>query len=271
MKEQHRQLTIGDSQVHVWERGRGRPLLLVHGFPLDHTMWVGQLEELADEFRIVAPDLPGFGQNAAVSGTATMDRTADFLAQLLDRLEIAQPVSLCGLSMGGYVAFEFWQRYRSRLERLVLCDTRAAADTPEVARGRELMAASVEQDGSASVAAALLPKLFGPAPLADSPPCVIATQAVIEATAPSSIAAYQRGMAQREDFTPKLAEIEVPTLLVCGVDDVITPAAEMRSVAQSMPAAKYVEIPGAGHMAPLEQPAAVNQALRQFLTAANGG
>ena len=116
------------------ERGEGIPLLLVHGFPLDHSMWTAQIDRFCTHCRVIAPDLPGFGRSPAVGDKVGMAQFADELTELLDVLEIAEPVVFCGLSMGGYIAFQFWRRHRSRLRGLVLCDSRATADSPEAAQ-----------------------------------------------------------------------------------------------------------------------------------------
>lgn len=265
MKAQHHSLSVAGQDLHVVEQGRGQPLLLVHGFPLDHSMWAGQLDELADSFRLLAPDLPGFGRSAAVAGMITMAQVADQLVAVLDQLHVDQPAAYCGLSMGGYVGWEFWNRHPDRLSHVIMCDTRAAADTPEVARGREMMAADVEREGAAQVAPTMLPKLFAPSTRDAQPAIVAATRAVIDSTAATTIAAYQRGMAERANFVGRLRQLERPTLFLCGADDVITPAAEMKQMATAVPGAQYVEVAAAGHMAPLEQPTIVNRTIREFL------
>lgn len=256
---------VHEGELAFVDRGQGQPLVLVHGFPLDHTMWAGQIADLAGEYRVIAPDLRGFGQSTVTPGLATMQRMADDLHELLFSLKISQPVVLCGLSMGGYVAWQFALRYRPRLAKLILCDTRAVGDSPEAAAGRIAMADRVQREGPGFVAEAMLPKLFAPAALKAKAPFVEATRQVILRTDPKGIAAAQRGMAQRPDVSSKLGEIDVPTLVVCGQHDAISPPAEMRGFAEQMPNAKFVEIAGAGHMAPLERADEVNAAIRGFM------
>ena len=152
----------GDVELAVVERGTGMPLLLVHGFPLDHSMWNAQIEALGRQWRAIAPDLRGFGASQVTPGTGSMEQMADDLAALLDTLQVTEPVVLIGLSMGGYVAFQFLRRHAHRLRALVLCDTRAVPDTAEGAAGRHKLAAQVLEQGAAPVADAMLPKLFGP-------------------------------------------------------------------------------------------------------------
>src|SRR5262245_38906506 len=258
-------IKVHEIDLHYVERGRGTPLLFVHGFPLDHTMWQGQLDGLADRCRVIAPDLRGFGQSGVTAGLATMPRMADDLAQLLDGLTIKEPIVLCGLSMGGYVAWQFGLRFRERLAKLILCDTRAVGDTPEAAANRIGLAERVQKEGPSVVAESMLPKLFAPATLEAKAPCVDATRQVMLRTNPKGIAAASRGMAQRPDVTPWLSKFDMPALVLCGQHDAISKSDEMRGFAEQMPNARYVEIAGAGHMAPLEKPREVNAAIREFL------
>ncbi|QDU28193.1 Arylesterase [Anatilimnocola aggregata] len=259
-------VTVGNLQMNVVDQGSGRPLLLVHGFPLDHTMWQGQIAALASEFRVISPDLRGFGQSiAATSSKTTMREYADELAQLLDALEITEPVVFCGLSMGGYVAWQFYAHHRQRLAGLIVCDSRAVADNEKAAAGRLETATKVETEGSQVVADAMLPKLFPAAAVERDADFVTATKKVMLAAPPAGVAAALRGMAERPDFTKELAKIDVPTLIICGAEDAIAPPAEMKEIAETIPGAKYVSIAGAGHMAPLEKPAEVNAAISAFL------
>jgi 3-oxoadipate enol-lactonase len=258
-------ISIPGAELSVRTTGQGPPVLWVHGFPLDHTMWTGQLEAL-DHLQQIAPDLRGFGASTGlIDQTLTMAQLADDLAELLTELQIRQPITMCGLSMGGYIALEFWNRHPDRLEKLVLCDTRANSDTAETAKGRQLAALTVLAEGNASLAETMVPRLFVKATAIEQPETVENVRRVVLSTAPATVAAALRGMAVRTDFSSRLAKLEVPTLVVCGSDDVITPAKEMRRMAASIPNATYVEIPDAGHMAPLERPMLVNRAIESFL------
>jgi 3-oxoadipate enol-lactonase len=261
-------ISLGQISLNVLDEGRGPPLLLVHGFPLDHTMWRGQINEFSRDFRVIAPDLRGFGQsNPATANDAvlTMTQFADDLAELLAALHVTEPVTFCGLSMGGYIAWQFAARHPAKLARLILCDTKAAADSKEAADNRHKLAAKVLAEGSQSAVDAMLPKLFAKGLVTKEKPWVEDTRQVILRSPPASIAAALRGLAAREDFTARLGEICVPTLVVCGAEDGITPPAEMRAIATAIPGAEYVEVPAAGHMSPLEDPASVNRAMRTFL------
>jgi 3-oxoadipate enol-lactonase len=260
-----KRIDIGGFELAVEQRGAGPVLLLVHGFPLDHGMWHEQIEGLGQDFRVVAPDLRGFGESGVTPGTVTMDQFADDLAALLDALGIDHPVALCGLSMGGYVAFAFCRRHLGRLGHLILCDTRADADSRQVRQARLGMAEQVLNSGSSSVVAAMLPRLLAEATTQRRPAVVDCLAEMIQSMDPQGIAAAQRGMAAREAATTILGQIDVPTLVVCGQHDSVSPPVNMQTMAAAIPDARFVEIPDAGHMSPMENPAAVNAAIRDFL------
>ncbi len=259
-----KRIAVNGVELAVVEQGEGIPLLLVHGFPLDHSMWAGQIEGLSDICRVIAPDLRGFGQSDVTEGPLTMAQIADDLAGLLDGLGVEEPVVLCGLSMGGYVVWEFFRRHRDRLRGLVLCDTRAACDAPEVAQNRRDTAAKVVAEGS-QIMEGMLAELFSQATLTERPELVDQTRDVIRGTSPQGIAAAALGMAQRIDATSLLPEIDCPSLVIVGEEDVISPVAEMQGIANAIPGASLATVPQAGHMSPLEQPGAVNEAIRGFV------
>ena len=253
-------------RMRVQSGGSGVPLLFVHGFPLDHSMWRSQAEGLSDSFQIVIPNLRGFGGTPPLPGVASMAVMADDLALLLDKLAIPKVV-LVGLSMGGYIAWQFWLRHRSRLEGLVVCDTRAGADSAETAKGRRVMAERVRKEGCGFLVETMVPRLFAASPMSRSPEVVDAIQRVIRQADREGVAAALLGMAERPDMTDQLSRVDLPSLVICGESDVISPPSEMRSIALAIPNARYVEIPDAGHLAPLEQPGAVNDAIRDFVRA----
>jgi pimeloyl-ACP methyl ester carboxylesterase len=251
--------------LHVIERGRGYPLVLVHGFPLDHQMWQGQFPELSRDYRVIAPDLRGFGRSPDGAEAITMGQYADDLAGMLDQRGVDRPIALAGLSMGGYIAWEFWRRHPQRLSHLILCDTRSAADTPEAAEVRLQTAERVLAEGTGLLVESMLPKLFASGTRRQQPEVVRAVEQVIRSARPAGVAAALRGMAQRADATEWLGQIQVPTLFVCGQEDAITGVAEMAQMADAVPRAELVVIPACGHLAPLEDPLHVNKAIRGFL------
>lgn len=257
--------TINGVKLAYVDRGQGPVLLLVHGFPLDHTMWNGQIDPLGRHCRVIAPDLRGFGGSEAPEGPATMAGMADDLAGLLEALGIDEPVVVCGLSMGGYVAMEFYRRHAARLKGLVLCDTRATADTPEAADGRRETAQRVLRDGPGFLAETMLPKLLSETTLANHPRVAKALRQTILDGSPEGIAAAARGMAERSDSRELLPRITCPTLVLVGAEDAISPPAEMRSMAEAIPGGRLVVIPDAGHISPAENPAAFNAVVLEFL------
>jgi len=261
------QIEIEGVRFFLEDRGTGPVLLLVHGFPLNHTMWAAQIEEFSKTHRVLAPDLRGFGQTDGALYSVSMEQFADDLVRLLDAVGAAGPVHFCGLSMGGYIGWQFAQRHPDRLARLILCDTRAAADSPDAAANRLKMADLVLKEGPEPVARAMMPKLFAHCTTQQCPALVEQVRQMVMSSAPVAIAGAQRGMAVRPDVTERLGAIRVPTLVLCGQHDAISPVDEMKSFAVQIPGAVFVEIPLAGHMAPMEQPRLVNAALRAFLEA----
>lgn len=260
-----KRVDVGDVSLSVVDEGQGPTLLFLHGFPLDGSMWAAQLAAFSDRYRVIVPDLRGFGASDATDGLATMEQLADDCARLLDALGIATPVVLAGLSMGGYVAWQFWRRHPERLRALLLCNTRAFADAPEIARGRLQTAESVLAQGPQIMAEPMLRRLFAPQTWQAMPERVEAMRRTIHEASPRGVAAALRGMAQRPDVTDWLSQIPVPTLLVGGEHDGISPPEEMKAIAARMPHAEYREIPAAGHMAPYEQPTAFNTLVAEWL------
>ena len=196
-----------------------------------------------------------------------MEQFADDLAALLDGLGIGEPVVVCGLSMGGYIAFQFWRKHAARLRGLILCDTRANADSPDAAAARRAMADRVLCEGPAPLVGTMLPKLLAETTRRQQPRLVDELRSVLMAGNPRGIAAAARGMAERPDMTSSLGQIGCPTLVLVGQEDVLSPPAEMRRLAEAISGARFAEIPAAGHLSPRENPRAVNEAVVEFLAA----
>lgn len=253
--------TINGIELAYRDEGSGEALLLVHAFPLSGAMWERQIEGLASQRRVIAPDLRGFGASRMGAGSASMDQYADDLARLLDQLEIEQ-TALGGCSMGGYVAFAFLRRHRERVRALILADTRAQADAEEGRQGREKNARLAEEQGSGAIADQMLPKLLsGGAPKA----LQMEVRRLIEANDRAGIAAALRAMAARPDSTPMLAGIAAPTLVIVGSEDTLTPPSDSQAMHQAIPNSQLVELANAGHLANLEAPEAFNNAVELFL------
>jgi 3-oxoadipate enol-lactonase len=246
------------------DQGRGTPVVLLHAFPQNRTMWGPQIEALSKTHRVIAPDFRGFGESDAPQGPCTLDQFADDVAGLLDHLAIQRAV-LAGLSMGGYTAFAFYRKYRDRVKGLVLADTKAQADTEEGRAGRLAMAQTARTTGAGAVADLMLPKLLSPAALQAKPELVRQVRARIEQTGVGGIAGAQMAMADRPDSVPLLAKIACPALVITGELDGPTPPADGQLMAGKIPGARLEIIPQAGHLSNLEQPEAFNQAVLNFL------
>lgn len=257
---------LNDREIAYVDRGDRLPLLLIHGFPLDHALWDPQIAAFAGQRRVIAPDLAGFGASVA-AGPESLDGHADDLAALLDRLGIARAV-VAGLSMGGYIAFALWRRHRERVAGLVLTCTKAGADNEAGRAGRYQTALAVEDKGMSVLVGGMLPKLLSPT----APDAVRAeVEAMILRQPPAGSIAALKAMAARPDSGPDLPGIYVPALIVAGEADAIIPAADTEAMAAAIPGARSVVVPGAGHLANLEEPGAYNAALRAFLDTVDAG
>jgi pimeloyl-ACP methyl ester carboxylesterase len=233
-------------------------LLLVHGFPLDHTLWDPQVASLRDVARVLAPDLPGFGTSAAPRTTMTMDDYADALA-----VTIEEPCVICGLSMGGYVALAFVAKHPDKVRGLILCNTRAGADDEKGREGRRASEKKVQDAGVPELANGMLPKMLTPKAPADLRASV---QAMMARQPADGVIAALRGMAARPDRTPMLSSIHVPTLILTGRDDTLIPPSESEAMARAIPGSRLLVIDGAAHLSNLEAPVAFDAAVREFLT-----
>ncbi|HKZ82654.1 MAG TPA: alpha/beta fold hydrolase [Anaerolineae bacterium] len=244
--------------------GNGIPLLMIHGFPLDRSVWRSQIEGLQSVARVIAPDLRGFGQSGDAPETMTMDDYAADLKALLDALSLARAV-VCGLSMGGYVALAFLARYPGAVKGLILANTRAAADSDQAREARYANASKAYDGGVPSIAEAMLPKMLTEATLDHRPTLRTYVYAMIARQPPGGVAAALRGMAARPDRSEWIKSINVPTLIITGSADTLIPAAESEAMARAIPGSKLVVIPGVAHLSNIENPDAFNAAVKEFV------
>jgi 3-oxoadipate enol-lactonase len=251
--------------VESEEAGQGRPVVLLHAFPLAGAMWRPQKEALQADCRVLVPDLRGFGGTGPFTGTPSVDLMADDVAALLDTLGIWEPVVLGGLSMGGYVALAFVRRHPARLRGLILADTRPEADGREARANRDQMIRVAQHQPARAVIDQLLPKLVSGETQQRRPGVVEEVRQLASAQQGAGIVAALQAMRDRPDSTPWLAGINVPTLVVVGAEDALTPPAGARAMAAAIPDARLAIIEGAGHLASLEQPEAFTGAVRSFL------
>jgi 3-oxoadipate enol-lactonase len=243
------------------DAGSGEPLVLLHAFPLDGRMWLAQRDELAGSFRVIVPDLRGFGRSAELAPARSIDDYADDVAALLDRLGIER-ATIAGLSMGGYVALALARRHPHRLSRLGLADTRSLADSPEGRTARDQNIALVRSEGVAPLVERMLPKLLGASASAD---VVTRVRSLGNSQKPAGVTAALAAMRDRPDSTALLSSLNIPAMVIVGEGDTISPPDEARAMGALLPRAEVEVIPGASHLANLEAPAAFSTAVRRLL------
>jgi len=259
-------LSRGDVQIFYRVQGSGPPVVLLHPFPANHNFWLPAAEALSARYRLVLPDLRGHGDSGVGEPPATMQKHAADIAALCDELALVRAV-FCGVSIGGYILMEFWRRYAPRVSALALCNTRAPADTPEGRAGRLKSADEVERKGTAAFIEAMLPKLLGATTRAHRPDLVEQARSMMARMSAAGIAAVQRGMAERPDSFPTLKTVTVPTLILAGEEDTLTPVEDAERMRQAVPQSRLEVLPRAGHFALFEQPHPAGKLLRGFLDA----
>jgi pimeloyl-ACP methyl ester carboxylesterase len=252
-------------QVAVQVSGTGEPLLLIPGFPLDHRMWNSQLRSLSQSFQVIAPDLRGFGASSKLGGSVSLRDYADDLIAIMEQLAPGRAFTVCGLSMGGYIAWQLVRNWPERVARLILCHTRAAADSPETARGRRIAIEAIRQSGPNAFLQAMLERVLGATTRQQQPELVARVQGWMAAAPAESLIQTLEALATRPDATPWLEAINCPTLVIAGTEDPITPAAEMRELAGQIAGSQFVLLEQVGHLSPCESPEHFDAVLQQFL------
>jgi pimeloyl-ACP methyl ester carboxylesterase len=256
-------MSSGPALAHD-DRGSGRAIVLIHGHPFNRGMWAPQLDSLARDFRVVAPDLPGYGASPPRGARITMRELADALLELVDELGIGR-ATVVGLSMGGLVAMELALARPDRVDGLVLAATTAAPVTPEEAHQRRELAADIEENGMLGAALGMAARLFGPSASKD-PKLVEAVFAMMIHTPPAGAAAALRGRAERPDYSRLLSDLRVPSLVVAGDADPYAPAPVTDQLVASLPAPEVVRLAGVGHLPNLEAPERFDATLRAFVS-----
>jgi pimeloyl-ACP methyl ester carboxylesterase len=251
--------------LHYHEAGTGAPLVLLHAFPLSSAMWADVLPGLAGSARVIAPDQRGFGKSPLGTEPPSLDLAADDVAALLDRLGIDRAV-VGGLSMGGYVTMAFCRRHADRLAGLLLADTKATADDEATAADRRQVAAEVLGPAGTAALAGSVPSLVGETTERERPAVVERVRAMVTAEPPAAVAWAQHAMAARPDSFDTLRALAVPALVVVGEEDRRSPLADARAMADALPAARLVTLPGCGHLSAVEDPPAFAAAVRAFLS-----
>lgn len=256
----------GDAEIAYAVLGSGSPVVLLHAFPAHHGLWLPAAQALSTRYRVILPDLRAHGESGVGEGPATMEKHAADLVRILDHAQVAR-APFAGVSIGGYVLFEFWRRYRDRVTALILCNTKAQPDTPEARAGRLQAAADVLERGTEPFIDSMLPKLMGKTTHATRPDLVDGARQMMLKMSPEDIAMVQRGMAERPDSRPTLKTITVPTLLVTGDEDTLTGVPEAELMRQNIPGAQMRVISHAGHFSVWEQAEEAGMLVRQFLDA----
>jgi len=253
-----------DVEIFYEIRGSGPPVVLLHPFPCHHEFWNPVAEALDSRYRLILPDLRGHGDSEIGEGPALMQKHAGDVARVLDAAGVGK-AAFVGCSIGGYILFEFWRRFRERVTSLALCDTRPQSDTADGRANRLKAAAVVLEQGTEPFIESMIPKLLGRTTVAMRPDLVEGARAMMRKMSAEDISLVLRGMAERPDSVADLKAINVPTLIVIGEEDVLSTVADGELMRQNIARSELKVVPKAGHYAPWEQPELVGKVLRQFL------
>ena len=264
-----RRIRSGDAEIVYEVLGEGPPVVLLHPFPASHEFWLPVSQALVSHYKLILPDLRGHGDSGIGDGPATMERHAADIARIMDDADVGR-APLIGVSIGGYVIFEFWRRNRGRVAALALCNTKAQADTPEARAGRLQSATDVLERGTGPFIESMVPKLLGKTTRETRPDLVEGAVSMMQKMSPEDIALVQKGMAERPDSMPTLKTINVPTLLVTGDEDILTGVPEAELMRKNIAGSQMKVVPKAGHYSAWEQPEEVGKLLRQFLDSTQG-
>lgn len=253
-------IRLKSGTLNYLDQGNGPAVLLIHAFPLNHTMWHPQVAALAPRFRIIAPDIRGFGESLPATPWTIEEMCGD-LAEFLDNLNV-KTCAVAGLSMGGYIGLPFCLNYPDRVRQIILANTRARADNETEKAARTDMIAALEQHGAGILPDRMLPRLLQPNP---SPEVVQLVRSIMANTSASAAIYAVMAMRDRPDCSTLVHQIKSPALVIAGEHDMITNINECRSIAEGIPGGRFVSIPGAGHLSNLENPQEFNRALTDFL------
>ena len=246
------------------DMGEGIPLVLIHGHPFDRSMWREQTAAFGSKYRVITPDLRGYGESEISSDKTMLEEFARDIAVLLDELK-ADDIILCGLSMGGQILFEFFRLFPQRVRALVLADTFAQLDDAERKQARYDTAERLLRKGMRDYAEEVLPKMIAPQTIEEQPDVKVHVLAMMRGTSPRGAAAALRGRAERPDYTALLPQINVPTLIIVGSRDEFTPVADAEFMRDRISGSKMAVIKGAGHMPNLENPIEFNRLIGEFI------
>ena len=253
-----------DAELVFEDVGNGPPVVLLHPFPVNRDFWKLIEAMLSSRYRLIVPDLRGHGDSGVGEGPATMAKHARDLQRLLDTVG-AGKATFVGVSIGGYILFEFWRHARERVTALALCNTKAQADTEEAKANRLKVAAHVLEQGTEPFIEGMLGKLLGKTTISTRPDLLEGARRMMRKMSAEDVSLVQRGMAERPDSVGDLKTIAVPTLIVIGQEDTVATAADGELMRQHISGSRMKVVPKAGHYSPWEQPEAAGGLLRQFL------
>jgi len=259
-----------DAELFFEVLGDGPPVVLLHPFPVHHAFWLPAADLLASRYHLIVPDLRGHGDSTAGEGPATMEKHAADLARVCDAAGAGRAV-FAGVSLGGYILMEFWRRHPQRVSALILANTRAQADTEEGRAARLKSADDAELHGAEPFFDGMVPKLIGETTRTNRPDLVASARKMMRKMSVPGLAAVQRGMAQRPDSVATLKTVNLPTLILAGAEDTLTPVADATLMQQAIPGSRMEVLPQAGHYAVFEQPEAAGRIIRGFLDGLNIG
>jgi pimeloyl-ACP methyl ester carboxylesterase len=254
----------GDAQIAYRTLGDGPAVVLLHPFPANHEFWMPVAEDLSSRYRLILPDLRGHGESEVGEGPATMAKQATDLLRIMDDAQVGR-APLIGVSIGGYILFEFWRTHRNRVAALGLCNTKAPADNAEGRAGRLQAANDVLERGTEPFLQSTVSRVLAKTTQETRPDLVQDALRMMRQMSPEDIAQVQRGMAERPDSVDTLKTINVPTLLVTGDEDVFTGINEAELMRRHIASSQLRVIGKAGHYSPWEQPPEAAKLLRQFL------
>jgi 3-oxoadipate enol-lactonase len=258
-----------DAELSYQLLGSGPPIVLLHPFPVHHEFWLPAAQALAGQYTLILPDLRGHGDSQLGEGLASMGKHATDLARILDHAEVGR-AAFAGVSIGGYVLFEFWRRFRIQVAALALINTKAQADSPEARAARLKVADNVMEVGTEPFFEGMLPKLLGKNTHAARPDLVDGALRMMRKMSPESVAQVQRGMAERADSGAMLKTIHVPTLILTGAEDILTGVPEAEFMGQNISGSQVNVVAKAGHYSAWEQPEEVGRSLRKFFDSVHG-
>ena len=253
-----------DAEIFYDIAGNGAPVVLLHPFPVHHEFWLPVSKFLSSRYQLIMPDLRAHGESGLGDGSATMRKRAFDVARVMDAVGVDR-APLIGVSIGGYTIFEFWRQFPSRATALVLCNTKAPADTPEARAERFKVADDVRQRGTEQFFEGFLPKVLGETTRRLRPDLVEGALRLMRKMSAEDVAGTLLGLAERPDSIPTLKTINVPTLIITGDEDTMTGLPEAELMRQNIPGAQMKVVAKAGHYSPWEQPEEVGRLMRQFL------